>query len=564
VIAKRLDDLGRGRFRRLTAATGRSELDIIVVRDFIRSHLHPYPVFADPASGSGNRVRVVPYVRPVLLVLDGSCGRSNLDIVVVEQSDLALGVSPAYRALASSPAASDDRRHTRTHLDRADFLLSLLEQRWQTMRMVGEHAVRRQEAFIRGGAAFPRPLTRAQVARELQLPESTVSRAVANRNVQLPSSVVIPMSNLFRGSLRLHNEIRQVIAGERFPMSDDQIDAALALRGHRVRRTVAKHRDALGNQDHEERQRVQRNGPRIGIGDISFQGGGPIPPHRSHQTGLDVDVRPVRAAGVEGPVRLDLPGYLRALTQQLVDAIRSSGAPVQFILFNDPAVRGVRPARGHDNHLHIRFSAGPVVPAGSRPAVAAPAASTTTMPTRQPTTMPTPRQPTISAVTPATARLGTLVSARPTGSRYPTFHQFIRAYSAALQPVLRSWRAARRHMNDPDFARTGRDYPTTGRNPAPPGIPVGQLRRFLRLQETPWEQLPPGGQDARDRRADRPGGQTHRRSQRVRQRAHLGFAVLPSTLVAIVHSVSGDDSKAARAVRPLNATPPDVGDPLFP
>jgi hypothetical protein len=293
-------------------------------------------------------------------------------------------------------------------------------------------------------------------------------------------------------------------------------------------------------------QRANPNGPRIGIGDISFQGGGPMPPHRSHQTGIDVDVRPFRADGIEGPVRLDLPGYSRALTQQLVDVIRSSGAPVQFILFNDPVVRGVRAAPGHDNHLHIRFAAGPVVTAAAAPAV-----STVAMPSRQPTpatamptgrpmpTMPAPRQATISTVAPATARLGTLVAALPTGgqfrysftpedllwtarfvvaeaggrddpqnraviwamfnryallthSRYPTFHQFIRAYSAALQPVLRSWRAARRHMNDPDYARTGRDYPTTGRNPAPPGIPVGQLRRFLRLQETPFEQLPVG------------------------------------------------------------------------
>jgi RNA polymerase sigma-54 factor len=115
------------------------------------------------------------------------------------------------------------------------------------MRLVGQHAVRRQEAFIRGGVTLLRPLTRAQVARELQLHESTVSRAVANRNVQLPSGAVIPMSNLFRGSLRLQDEIRQVIASERFPMSDDQIAAVLALRGHPVaRRTVAKHRDALG------------------------------------------------------------------------------------------------------------------------------------------------------------------------------------------------------------------------------------------------------------------------------------------------------------------------------
>ena len=41
--------------------------------------------------------------------------------------------------------------------------------------------------------------------------------------------------------------------------------------------------------------------------------------------------------------------------------------------------------------------------------------------------------------------------------------------------------------------------------------------------------------------------------------SHLGFAVLPSALVAIAHSVPGDDSRAARAVSPANATSLDVG-----
>jgi hypothetical protein len=68
---------------------------------------------------------------------------------------------------------------------------------------------------------------------------------------------------------------------------------------------------------------------------------------------------------------------------------------------------------------------------------------------------------------------------------YQTFHNFIRAYSTPLQPVLRSWGAAKRHMNKPEFVRTGGYYP-----PPHNDVPRGQLRRFLRLQATPWGQLP--------------------------------------------------------------------------
>ena len=68
---------------------------------------------------------------------------------------------------------------------------------------------------------------------------------------------------------------------------------------------------------------------------------------------------------------------------------------------------------------------------------------------------------------------------------YKTFHNFIRAYSTPLQPVLRSWGASRRHMNKPDFVRTGGFH-----KPPHSDIPKGQLRSFLNLQKRPWEKLP--------------------------------------------------------------------------
>jgi hypothetical protein len=70
--------------------------------------------------------------------------------------------------------------------------------------------------------------------------------------------------------------------------------------------------------------------------------------------------------------------------------------------------------------------------------------------------------------------------------QYPTFHAFLRAYSTPLQPSLRNWRAARRHAQKPEFVKTGHTYPP----PAPAGVPVGQLRQFLRLQSTAWQALP--------------------------------------------------------------------------
>ncbi len=103
-------------------------------------------------------------------------------------------------------------------------------------------------------------------------------------------------------------------------------------------------------------QLAHPNGPRIGIGDTSFPGGGPMPPHKSHQRGVDVDIRPMRNDMRERGVRYQDPAYSRALTQELVNWIISNGIlRVQYIFFNDPAVRSVRYQKGHDNHLHVRF-----------------------------------------------------------------------------------------------------------------------------------------------------------------------------------------------------------------
>ncbi len=113
-------------------------------------------------------------------------------------------------------------------------------------------------------------------------------------------------------------------------------------------------------------QRGHPSGPRVQVGDISFRGGGPMPPHKSHQTGLDVDIRPLRGDAREAPVRYGDSAYSRPLTQLLVDTVRGNNAArVAFILFNDPQVKGVRPWQGHENHLHVRFIAGGAPVAGA-------------------------------------------------------------------------------------------------------------------------------------------------------------------------------------------------------
>lgn len=91
---------------------------------------------------------------------------------------------------------------------------------------------------------------------------------------------------------------------------------------------------------------------RIGIGDISFRDGSPMPPHTSHRSGRNIDIRPLRRDGKQSPVTITDPKYDRQATRLLVQILFAQPI-VKKILFNDSEIEGVRPFPGHHNHLHV-------------------------------------------------------------------------------------------------------------------------------------------------------------------------------------------------------------------
>jgi peptidoglycan hydrolase-like protein with peptidoglycan-binding domain len=97
------------------------------------------------------------------------------------------------------------------------------------------------------------------------------------------------------------------------------------------------------------------------IGDVSFEHGGDIPGHESHELGLDADIRLMRKANDQCsyPTKWTLPSYDRAATRALVKAIRAATpGHVKLIFFNDPVLIGeglTSKYPGHDDHLHVRF-----------------------------------------------------------------------------------------------------------------------------------------------------------------------------------------------------------------
>jgi hypothetical protein len=108
------------------------------------------------------------------------------------------------------------------------------------------------------------------------------------------------------------------------------------------------------------------HGPRMRVGGIGNVYGGPLQRgvdkdgrplfHKSHETGLDVDVRPMRQDGREADVTIFEKHYSRELTSELIRLFQTQlELPVHVIFFNDPLVPGVQAQEGHHNHFHVRF-----------------------------------------------------------------------------------------------------------------------------------------------------------------------------------------------------------------
>jgi RNA polymerase sigma-54 factor len=150
--------------------------------------------------------------------------------------------------VAASPGqfSDEEREHIQHYVSRAKMFIANINQRRQTMQKITGFLVDYQKEFLANGIRYLKPLTRAMLAEQTGIHESTVSRATAAKFVMLPSGRVIPFSDFFTASLSVKDVIKDMIATEERPLTDQEIALKLKDFGISVaRRTVAKYRDQL-------------------------------------------------------------------------------------------------------------------------------------------------------------------------------------------------------------------------------------------------------------------------------------------------------------------------------
>lgn len=170
-----------------------------------------------------------------------------------------LGIDRSYVSLFRRRGTEGSvRDYLRPKVRAARELIMALEDRRETLRRVVTEVMRRQRGFLENGITAIRPLAMAQVAGALDVHASTVSRAIAGKNLQTPHGV-IRLRDFFDGGSGVDGDsagrtaVRRMVADlvreedPTQPLSDDGIVVALRDRALKVsRRTVTKYRQELG------------------------------------------------------------------------------------------------------------------------------------------------------------------------------------------------------------------------------------------------------------------------------------------------------------------------------
>jgi RNA polymerase sigma-54 factor len=197
--------------------------------------------------------------------------RDDKWVVSMNEEDLpSLRLSRRYRQmLAAENTEKEVKEYVKERFRSAMQLMRNIAQRKSTILRTCEVIVRRQQDFLESGIEALRPMMIKEVAEEIGVHPSTVSRAVANKYAHTPQGVLELRRFFSEGSsgpegadtplVVLKRKVRKLIAEEdpRHPLTDDQLASMLQANGIQLtRRTVAKYREDMNiPSTHQRRQR---------------------------------------------------------------------------------------------------------------------------------------------------------------------------------------------------------------------------------------------------------------------------------------------------------------------
>ncbi len=258
IIKDHLDLLGSHDYAKLKRYTRLSEEELATVIKFIQS-LNPRP-------GALITQTSTQYVVPDVFVTKVK-GRWRVEL----NPDTApkIRVNPLYASYINNNNRSEDNSFLKNNLQEARWFIKSLQSRNETLMRVATSIVEHQRTFLEYGDEGMKPLVLRDIADELELHESTISRVTTQKYMHTPrgvfefkyffSSHVGTADGGECSATAIRAMIKKLIDKEdpRKPMSDNKIAGLLVEQGINVaRRTVAKYREAMVIPPSNERKRL--------------------------------------------------------------------------------------------------------------------------------------------------------------------------------------------------------------------------------------------------------------------------------------------------------------------
>lgn len=259
VISQYLPDLGANRLGKVAKEVGVTPDKIQEIVDLIRT-LEPKPGRQFSLGDS------VKYIIPDIIIEknDGEYQVITNDVTVPR-----LMISPYYMSLVKSSDNDEElSKYLNNKYNSALWLIKSIDQRKQTIHNVACAVLNRQMDFFEKGIKYMKPLTLKEVAEDISVHESTVSRAINGKYMQTPMGV-FEIKYFFSGGISdskgegissnsIKTFIQEIIESEdsKKPYSDSEIVTRLLEKGIEIsRRTVAKYREDMNILSSSKRKR---------------------------------------------------------------------------------------------------------------------------------------------------------------------------------------------------------------------------------------------------------------------------------------------------------------------
>ena len=221
----------------------------------------------DPKPGLQFSSEGFDYVIPDLVVVKGEAG---YDVLLSDDGLPNIQISPYYRHLLKNTSEPKTKEYLKKKYQSAEFLIKSIDKRRQTIYKVGNSIVKLQIEFLDHGVSHLKPMVLKDVARDIEMHESTVSRITTNKYIDTPqgifelkfffhSGIKSFIGNNDMSSIRVKKMIEEIVKSEnpQKPLTDDEMVVALGKRNAKIaRRTVTKYRKELSILPASKRKKI--------------------------------------------------------------------------------------------------------------------------------------------------------------------------------------------------------------------------------------------------------------------------------------------------------------------